>query len=106
VFPVLDVLTYAYLRTTKASLNDKVVSTTSSGRSVMTNKSLNREVYLDATQRGMINAMKATSFGPTSADGSRKSLSDIDKHIKQAPDSPLDDTTTKKRIFLERKVRK
>jgi len=71
--------------------------------SVKTNKSLDREAYLDATQRGMINAMKATSFGPTHADGSRKSLSDIDKHIKQAPDTPLDHTTTKKRNIFGKK---
>lgn len=71
--------------------------------SVKTNKSLDREAYLDATQRGFINTMKATSFGPTSADGSRKSLSDIDKHIKQAPDSPLDHTTTKKRNIFGKK---
>ena len=47
--------------------------------------------------RGAINVMKAASFG---APESRRSLSDIDKHIKAAPDKPQDHTTAKKRSIF------
>jgi len=84
-------------RSTKASLNDKGVNLTTRGISVRTDKQLDREAYLDATQRGAINVIKAASFGAPDA---KRSLSEIDKHIKEAPDKPLDHTSTKKRSIF------
>jgi len=85
------------VKSTKASLNDKGVNLTASGISVRTDKQMDREAYLDATQRGAINVIKAASFGVPEA---KRSLSGIDTHIKAAPDSPLDHTSTKKRSLF------
>jgi hypothetical protein len=65
--------------------------------SVRTDKTMDREAYLDATQRGAINVIKAASFGAPEA---KRSLAGIDTHIKAAPDKPLDHTTTKKRSLF------
>lgn len=88
------------VQSTKASLNDRGVDISASGMSVKTNKNISREDYLDATQRGIINTMKAASFG---APEHQRSLSDIDKHRKAAPDTPLDQTSTKKRSIFTKK---
>jgi len=47
---------------TKESLKAKGLHVTSSGVSVKTDKRFDREEYMDATQRGIINAMGASSF--------------------------------------------
>ncbi|KAI0764231.1 hypothetical protein BD413DRAFT_196755 [Trametes elegans] len=51
------------VQSTKASLETKGVNISRSGVSVKTNKRYEREDYLDATQRGFIKAMKASSAG-------------------------------------------
>lgn len=48
---------------------------------------------------GIINAMKATSFGGPGADD-RQTLADIDKHAKAAPSSPQDRSSAKKRSLF------
>ncbi|KAF5319393.1 hypothetical protein D9619_008527 [Psilocybe cf. subviscida] len=47
---------------TKESLKAKGLHVTSSGMSVKTDKRFDREDYVDATQRGIMNAMNAASF--------------------------------------------
>ncbi|KAI0641659.1 hypothetical protein C8Q79DRAFT_918996, partial [Trametes meyenii] len=51
------------VQATKDSLKSKGVNVSKSGVSVKTNKRYEREDYLDATQRGFIKAMKASSGG-------------------------------------------
>lgn len=87
------------VKTTKASLGDKGVNISASGISVKTDKRLDREAYLDATQRSMVNAVKAASFGGPSPEG-RKSFADIDKSTKPAPSSPQEQGTARKRSFF------
>ncbi|KIM31223.1 hypothetical protein M408DRAFT_327489 [Serendipita vermifera MAFF 305830] len=85
------------VKSTQESLNKKGVNLTASGVSVKTDKNLDREAYLDATQRGAINVMKAASFGAPDA---RKSLSDIDRHTHAPPEKPSDQGTAKKRSIF------
>ncbi|KAH9850462.1 hypothetical protein C2E23DRAFT_835195 [Lenzites betulinus] len=51
------------VESTKDSLKTKGVNLSKNGVSVKTNKRYDREDYLDATQRGFIKAMKASSGG-------------------------------------------
>ncbi|KAI0045062.1 hypothetical protein FA95DRAFT_1608038 [Auriscalpium vulgare] len=53
----------AAVESTKASLRERGWNVSDSGISVKTTKRLNREDYIDATQRGFIKAMGASSFG-------------------------------------------
>jgi len=47
---------------TKANLKSKGMDISSSGVSVKTSKTYDREDYLDATQRGIVNIFEASSF--------------------------------------------
>ncbi|PVG01151.1 hypothetical protein CPB86DRAFT_781727 [Serendipita vermifera] len=85
------------VKTTKASLDEKGMNLTAGGLSIKTDQRMDREAYLDATQRGAINVMKAASFGPQDH---KRSMSDIDKHIRNAPDSPQDHKSAKKRSLF------
>ncbi|KIK95871.1 hypothetical protein PAXRUDRAFT_32736 [Paxillus rubicundulus Ve08.2h10] len=49
---------------TKESLQNKGISITEKGVSVKTQKRFDRDDYVDATQRGLIKAIGAASFGP------------------------------------------
>ncbi|KAG9024676.1 hypothetical protein FS842_005427 [Serendipita sp. 407] len=91
------------VKSTQASLNDKGVNLSASGMSVKTDKNISREDYLDATQRGIINTMKAASFG---APDNQRSLADIDKHRRSAPSSPDALPTAKKRSIFGKKQQK
>ncbi|KAI0327859.1 hypothetical protein GY45DRAFT_1338507 [Cubamyces sp. BRFM 1775] len=51
------------VQSTKEKLKTKGVNVSKHGVSVKTNKRYDREDYLDATQRGFIKAMKASSAG-------------------------------------------
>ncbi|RDX50636.1 hypothetical protein K466DRAFT_601811 [Polyporus arcularius HHB13444] len=51
------------VESTKDSLKSKGVNVSSHGLSVKTDKRLDREQYLDATQRGFIKAFNASSGG-------------------------------------------
>ncbi|KAG6337179.1 hypothetical protein ID866_1893 [Astraeus odoratus] len=51
------------IQTTKESLKSKGIAISDKGISVTTNKRFDREHYVDATQRGFIKAMNASSFG-------------------------------------------
>ncbi|KAI0820892.1 hypothetical protein BC628DRAFT_1394847 [Trametes gibbosa] len=51
------------VESTKDTLKTKGVNVSKNGVSVKTNKRYDREDYLDATQRGFIKAMKASSGG-------------------------------------------
>ncbi|KAI0364878.1 hypothetical protein BV20DRAFT_1039197 [Pilatotrama ljubarskyi] len=51
------------VQSTKDSLKTKGVDVSKNGVSVKTNKRYDREDYLDATQRGFIKAMKASTGG-------------------------------------------
>jgi len=53
----------AAIASTKESLKQKGFNISEKGIDVKTNKRLDREDYMDATQRGLISAMKASSFG-------------------------------------------
>ncbi|KAI0067447.1 hypothetical protein BV25DRAFT_1819786 [Artomyces pyxidatus] len=55
---------------TKASLREKGWTISDSGVSVKTSKRLNREDYIDATQRGIMKAMSASTFGNASVTNS------------------------------------
>ncbi|KAI6144917.1 hypothetical protein BKA82DRAFT_4168082 [Pisolithus tinctorius] len=48
---------------TKESLKNRGISISDSGVSIKTNKRFDMEHYVDATQRGFIKAMDASSFG-------------------------------------------
>ncbi|KAF8916073.1 hypothetical protein CPB85DRAFT_1432439 [Mucidula mucida] len=48
---------------TKDKLKDRGYHISQGGVSVKTNKRVNREDYIDATQRGIVKAMNASSFG-------------------------------------------
>jgi len=54
---------------TKQRLESKGLHITDSGVSVKTDKRFDREDYVDATQRGVIKAMGATSFGKVDEKG-------------------------------------
>ncbi|KAG9312595.1 hypothetical protein JVU11DRAFT_6992 [Chiua virens] len=68
----------AYLKTTKASLEARGCTISSGGVSFKTEKRFDREDYLDATQRGLVRALGATTVGSEShkhgflAQGSRR----------------------------------
>ncbi|KJA18910.1 hypothetical protein HYPSUDRAFT_44758 [Hypholoma sublateritium FD-334 SS-4] len=47
---------------TKESLKTKGFNVTASGMSIKTSKRFDREDYVDATQRGIVKAMQASSF--------------------------------------------
>ncbi|KIY70550.1 hypothetical protein CYLTODRAFT_419644 [Cylindrobasidium torrendii FP15055 ss-10] len=56
------------IETTKANLKDKGYNVSSKGVAVKKNKQIvDRESYLDATQRGFISMMSAASIGKPSA---------------------------------------
>jgi len=54
---------------TKESLKKRGLHVTESGVSVKTDKRFDREDYVDATQRGMLKAMGAASFGKVDEKG-------------------------------------
>lgn len=54
------------IQSTKESLKTRGISISKEGVSVKTDKRFDRERYLDATQRGIIKAMGASSFGKSS----------------------------------------
>ncbi|KAJ3738683.1 hypothetical protein DFH05DRAFT_1516908 [Lentinula detonsa] len=56
------------VKSTKDRLKEKGYEISDQGMSVKTSKRMNREDYVDATQRGLIRAMGASSFG-SSSDG-------------------------------------
>ncbi|KAJ3798468.1 hypothetical protein GGU11DRAFT_582999 [Lentinula aff. detonsa] len=51
------------VKSTKDKLKEKGYEISDQGMSVKTSKRMNREDYVDATQRGLIRAMGASSFG-------------------------------------------
>ncbi|KIM63310.1 hypothetical protein SCLCIDRAFT_56973, partial [Scleroderma citrinum Foug A] len=53
----------ASMQSTKESLKTRGISISKEGVSVKTDKRFDREHYLDATQRGIIKAVGASSFG-------------------------------------------
>lgn len=76
---------------TKESLKNRGISLSGSGVSIKTNKRLDMEHYVDATQRGLIKVMDAASFGKrdaaerTSSPASRGGSSSEDNvHAKPA----------------------
>jgi len=101
------------IESTKASLKEKGWNVSDSGISVKTNKRLNHEDYVDATQRGMFKAMQASSFGKVGTSGSpsqpspqlprpvsRHDSSSSIKSVDTGSDSP---DGQKKRRFFRRK---
>ncbi|KAJ4469307.1 hypothetical protein J3R30DRAFT_3409782 [Lentinula aciculospora] len=54
------------VKSTKDKLKEKGYEISDKGMSVKTSKRMNREDYVDATQRGLIRAMGASSFGTNS----------------------------------------
>jgi len=79
------------VQTTKESLKEKGVAISDKGISVKTDKRFDREHYVDATQRGLIKAMNASSFGrPDTAEHSgehkpRSGSTERDADEKTAP---------------------
>ncbi|KAF8635767.1 hypothetical protein AX17_003866 [Amanita inopinata Kibby_2008] len=57
------------MQTTKESLKSRGYDVSSTGVSVKTSKHFDREHYVDATQRGMVRAWGASSFGPPGVNG-------------------------------------
>ncbi|KAF9074586.1 hypothetical protein BDP27DRAFT_1316499 [Rhodocollybia butyracea] len=51
------------VKSTKVKLKEKGYDISDKGVSVKTSKRMNREDYVDATQRGLIRALGASSFG-------------------------------------------
>ncbi|KAJ3929593.1 MAG: hypothetical protein NXY57DRAFT_1016059 [Lentinula lateritia] len=60
------------VKSTKDKLKEKGYEISDKGMSVKTSKRMNREDYVDATQRGLIRAMGASSFG-SNTDGTAQS---------------------------------
>ncbi|KIK58990.1 hypothetical protein GYMLUDRAFT_45015, partial [Collybiopsis luxurians FD-317 M1] len=58
------------VKSTKDKLKEKGYDISDKGLAVKTSKRMNREDYVDATQRGLIRAMGAASFRSNAADGS------------------------------------
>jgi len=56
----------AALESTKQSLKSKGVNVSEHGISVKTSRRLDREGYMDATQRSVIKALQNSQFGPSS----------------------------------------
>ncbi|KAI0919938.1 hypothetical protein AcW1_002938 [Taiwanofungus camphoratus] len=52
------------VQATKASLKNKGVNISSNGMHVKTSRRLNREDYMDATQRGLLKALHNSMYGP------------------------------------------
>jgi len=63
------------VKSTKDKLKERGYDISGKGVSVKTSKRLNREDYVDATQRGIIRALEASSFGKAGQDGSSPSSS-------------------------------
>ncbi|TDL23441.1 hypothetical protein BD410DRAFT_897515 [Rickenella mellea] len=51
------------VKSTKETLKERGLHISDSGVSVKTNSRFNREDYIDATQRGLLKTMSASSFG-------------------------------------------
>ncbi|KAF8516519.1 hypothetical protein JB92DRAFT_2256286 [Gautieria morchelliformis] len=60
----------AFTSTTKEKLKSKGYDVSRKGVAVQTQKRFNREDYVDATQRGLVKAFGASSYGKASSDGS------------------------------------
>jgi len=56
------------VQSTKEALKSKGLDISGEGISVKTSRRFEREDYVDATQRGIIKAMNASSFGSTTPD--------------------------------------
>lgn len=90
------------------SLKDKGLHISDRGVSVKTTSRFNREDYVDATQRGFIKAMGASSFGTT--EGYEGEMPPISRQnsatgsVKSLSSSKGDDASVKKkRSFMTRK---
>jgi len=69
---------------TKADLKSKGMDISSSGVSVKTDKNFDRQDYLDATQRGIMRAMDASSF--RQGDGTTGSPADMARSEPGGPE--------------------
>jgi len=82
------------MNNTKETLQKKGLHITQSGVSVKTDKRFDREDYVDATQRGIIKAMGAASFGKVDEKGNHIHSSTRPTLLSQLSSSKLSDTQT------------
>jgi len=79
---------------TKESLKKKGLLVTESGVSVKTDKRFDQEDYVDATQRGMLKAMSAASFGKVDEKGNHIQGTTPSPSASRHPSSSKNSSTT------------
>jgi len=92
------------VKSTKDKLKEKGLDISDKGVSVKTSKRMNREDYVDATQRGLIRAMEASSFGTQGQNGSSPTNPSLSPpQLKQSISSSSSTGSTKRSLFSKKK---
>ncbi|KAH7912100.1 hypothetical protein BJ138DRAFT_1149154 [Hygrophoropsis aurantiaca] len=87
----------AAIQSTKATLEEKGIAISDKGVSVKTSRRLERDDYVDATQRGFVKAFNASTFGPGGA-------ADEKSHLTSKSSTSLNGDSKEKKSFGIRRV--
>ncbi|KAF9476131.1 hypothetical protein BDN70DRAFT_882844 [Pholiota conissans] len=85
---------------TKQTLKSKGIDVTASGMSVKTSKRFGREDYVDATQRGVVKALQASSFGRSTSNESHPAAM---QRTTSSTSSTSNEEKKKRKGFLSKK---
>lgn len=91
------------VESTKEKLKDRGLTISDKGVSVKTSKRFDREDYVDATQRGLVKAMNAASFGNPEKNHSSTSLTPSAPGVERVSSSSSTSSEKKKSSIFGRK---